>query len=239
MISNFSSTQTCSADVNITQPSISQLKGTALNLLTLEQAGLAFESMSSVNVKPGEEIIKQGEAGENYFLLEAGEAEVWRTDPFSDETSLVAVLAPGNVFGEEALLIAGSRNATVRMRSAGRVRVLFKNDFYLLLRHELVNKIHAKDALALVTSGDAYWLDCRYEMEFSETHIPSAIHLPLDQIRNCADKLDSSKTYIAYCRSGKRSDAAAYLLRERGINTYSLRGGIVDFPYAISEPHKA
>lgn len=208
-----------------------RVAGTALNLLSLEQAGLAFARMRPLSVAAGDVVINQGERGEQYFLLEAGEAEVWRTDPISEETAMVAVLGPGSVFGEEALLMDGFRNATVRMRGAGRVWTLDKADFNTLLRPELVETIGAAEAYGLVASGAAQWLDCRYEMEFAEAHIPAARLLPLDQLRERIGELDSSRIQVVYCRSGRRSNCAAYLLRERGIRALSLAGGIQAWPY--------
>ncbi len=213
------------------QPPLPRVAGTALNLLSLEQAGLAFARMRPLNVAPGDVVIRQGERGEQYFLLEAGEAEVWRTDPISEQTALAAVLGPGSVFGEEALLVDGFRNATVCMRSAGRVWMLDKTDFNTLVRPELVDMTSAVEARSLVASGAAHWLDCRYEMEFVERHIPGARHVPLDQLRERTGELDPAKTHVVYCRSGRRSNCAAYLLRERGILALSLAGGIQAWPY--------
>ena len=215
-----------------------RVAGTALNLLSLEQAGLAFARMRPLNVAPGDVVIRQGERGDQYFLLEAGEAEVWRTDPISEETALAAVLGPGSVFGEEALLMDGFRNATVRMRSAGRVWTLDKTDFNALVRPELVETISAAEAHALVASRAAQWLDCRYEMEFTEHHIPGARHVPLDQLRERTHELDPAKTHVVYCHGGRRSNCAAYLLRERGIQALSLTGGIQEWPYETQAVEK-
>lgn len=213
------------------QQSLPRVAGTALNLLSLEQAGLAFARMRPVNVATGDVVISQGERGEHYYMIEAGEAEVWRTDPISEETAMVAVLGPGSVFGEEALLVDGFRNATVRMRSAGCVWTLDKTDFNALLRPELVEPIGAAEAHILVASGAAQWLDCRYEMEFAECHIPGARHVSLDQLRERTGELDPTLTQVVYCRSGRRSNCAAYLLRERGFQALSLVGGIQAWPY--------
>ena len=77
------------------------------------------------------------------------------------------------------------------------------------------------------------WLDCRYDVEFEESHITSAAHAPLDLLRDQTATLDTNAAYIVYCRSGRRSTCAAYLLRERGFKAYSLSGGIRDWPYAV------
>jgi SulP family sulfate permease len=43
-------------------------------------------------VEAGDIIIRETEKGKNYYLIEDGEAEVIRTDPFTDETSVVSQL---------------------------------------------------------------------------------------------------------------------------------------------------
>ena len=38
--------------------------------------------------------------------------------------------------------------------------------------------------------------------------------------------LDRSREYIAYCQSGRRSAAAAFLLSQRGFKVWLLDGGL-------------
>jgi rhodanese-related sulfurtransferase len=76
-------------------------------------------------------------------------------------------------------------------------------------------------------------IDCRYDMEFEESRIPGAAWLPLDRIRWDLHRLDPNASYVVYCRSGRRSKAAAFLLRERNIHAVSLAGGIKAWPYEV------
>ena len=41
-----------------------------------------------------------------------------------------------------------------------------------------------------------------------------------------ANSLDSSKKYVIYCDTGRRSSAASFLLNERDITSYVLTGGV-------------
>jgi rhodanese-related sulfurtransferase len=91
----------------------------------------------------------------------------------------------------------------------------------------------AEAAQALVRDGHAQWLDCRYDMEYEEGRIPGAQLLPLDRLRDSVAMLDPSAMYIVYCRSGRRSRAATFLLRERNLRAVSLAGGIKSWPYEI------
>ncbi len=198
-----------------------------------ESLRAVFEGMRPRPVQAGETVVRQGEPGDCYYLIESGEAEVWRQDALSDETVRAASLGPGDAFGEEALLQGGFRNATVRMTTPGLLLVLAKNDFDALVRPSLVEEIAAEPAQALVREGKARWLDCRYDMEYEESRLPNAQLITLDHLREEMHRLDPDATYVVYCRSGRRSVAAAFLLRERNIRALSLIGGIRDWPYAV------
>jgi rhodanese-related sulfurtransferase len=204
-----------------------------LRKVPLENMRHAFERMTEREAVAGETIVAQGEPGEHYYVLVAGAAEVWRTDPFTDETACVAVLHEGDGFGEEALLQEGSRNATVKMIAPGRLLVLSKEHFDGLLKPAMLEEVEAQPAHDMLRAGAARLLDCRYLMEYEEGRIPGATLIPLDQLREGVFTLDPEPMYIVYCRSGRRSKAASYLLRERGIRSLSLRGGIRDWPYAV------
>lgn len=201
--------------------------------LPLEHVKRALEALVPVDVAGGTAVVQQGERGDCYYLIESGSAQVWRRDDASEEPVPVATLGPGDAFGEEALLIDGFRNATVRMVTSGRLWALAKADFDTLIKAPFVPEVDAARARDMVARGEVRWLDCRYECEFEEAHIPHALHLPLDSLRERLASLSRDVGYVVYCRSGRRSVCAAYLLRERGYRTYSLVGGISDWPYAL------
>jgi rhodanese-related sulfurtransferase len=70
-------------------------------------------------------------------------------------------------------------------------------------------------------------------MEFEESRIPGAKLVPLDRLRQDVTTIDPDFAYIVYCRSGRRSKAAAFLMKERGIKAFSLAGGIKEWPYSV------
>ena len=200
----------------------------------LENVQQAFARMEERPVVAGETIVTQDEPGDSYFIILSGEAEVWATDPMTDETAMVAVLSDSDAFGEEALLLGGSRSATVKMNTPGRLLVLSKSDFDELLKPNMVEEVSAEQAHALLSEGSVKLIDCRYDMEFEESRIPGAQWVPLGTIRQQGVfTIDPETTYIVYCRSGRRSNAAAFLLRERGIRALSLSGGIKAWPYEV------
>ncbi|WP_029035593.1 rhodanese-like domain-containing protein [Salinimicrobium terrae] len=72
-------------------------------------------------------------------------------------------------------------------------------------------------------------LDVRTEEEVEEGYIPGAkvidIHKGQEFIDEI-DKLDKSKNFYVYCRSGKRSAQACAIMDQKGFsNTYNLIGG--------------
>jgi putative ABC transport system ATP-binding protein len=69
-------------------------------------AGMA-EAATLRHFEPGEVIIRQGEEGDELFLISEGEVEVRRED------HEVARLGPSEFFGEAALISGEKRNATV------------------------------------------------------------------------------------------------------------------------------
>jgi MFS family permease len=75
---------------------------------TLEQLAHALEA---VRAPAGEEIVRQGEPGDRFYLVKDGTLEVFV------DGELVQSLGPGDSFGEIALLRDVPRTATVRARS--------------------------------------------------------------------------------------------------------------------------
>ncbi len=201
--------------------------------LAPEQLQRVLEAMVPVEIEAGEPVVRQGDPGEEYFLIEEGDAEVWREDAFTSQSSKLAVLGPGDTFGEEALLQGGYRNATVRMATPGRLQKLSKTNFDRLLKEPMAREIGAEEARQMVESGSAVLLDCRYDLEIRESRIPGARALPLDQIRNLSHRLEPGPSYLLYCRNGQRSRVAAFLLKERGLEALSVAGGIAGWPYDI------
>lgn len=86
---------------------------------------------------------------------------------------------------------------------------------------------------ALDSDQNAQILDVRTEEEFIEGYIPNAKNIDIYKGQEFLDdinKLDKSKNYYVYCRSGARSAQACALMSENGIeNAYNLMGGITDW----------
>jgi CRP-like cAMP-binding protein len=70
------------------------------------------DSLRSVTLAPGETLFHQGDHGSSMFLLVAGQVDV-RIQVQGDRDHTRATLQPGAVLGELALLVKGSRTATI------------------------------------------------------------------------------------------------------------------------------
>ena len=89
------------------------------------------------------------------------------------------------------------------------------------------------DAFAqLITKADVQLVDVRTTAEFQQGHLADALLIDFkaaDFDALCAEKLDKSRPVAVYCRSGKRSAAAAQRLAAVGFTVYNLQGGILEW----------
>jgi putative peptide zinc metalloprotease protein len=90
-------------------------------------ASLVAEHGEWINFGPGEEIVRQGETGDGFYVLAAGQAEVVKDGERS------AVLHAGDHFGEVALLHDVPRTATVRALTHARVLCVDAHAFRTLV----------------------------------------------------------------------------------------------------------
>ena len=131
----------------------------------------------------------------------------------------------GDTFGEEALISEAKRNATVAMETEGSLMRLGKDDFRKLLNEPMLDWVDAAAAEKVIQEG-GQWLDVRLPSEFEAYHNEGAMNVPLYFIRLKLKTLDSSVKYVVCCDTGRRSSAGAFILNERGFQTYVLKGGL-------------
>lgn len=199
--------------------------------MTLDQICRSADAMEDIAAQAGDEIIRYADRGDRFYVVASGEAEVWRPDMRSGKEIKVATLGPGSCFGEEALLSGGLRNASVRMREGGRLFALRADDFNQLLAKAFVREMEPAEAKALLNTNGAVLIDCRYEDEHATWRIPGSISIPLNAIRERAAGLDQARLFLVYCRTGRRSRAAAFLLGQQGLKCSVIKGGISGWPF--------
>jgi rhodanese-related sulfurtransferase len=194
-----------------------------------------LERFERVGVKRGDVVLREGAVGDYYYLIERGRSVVTRLVGGVDME--IAALKPGDAFGEEALLADSTRNATVTMKTDGALLRLSKLDFFELLREPLLKRVAWTAAVDLVANG-AKWIDVRFPAEFVQDGLPGALNIPLNEVRRSVSMLDTECEYVAYCQSGRRSSAAAFLLSQRGLRASALAGGLMARPATLRETVK-
>lgn len=82
--------------------------------------------------------------------------------------------------------------------------------------------------LALKDQPNTVVLDVRTKMEWNMGHVDGATLIDINSSDFSAqiDKLDPSKTYLVYCRSGRRSASAAQIMIDKGFtDVKNVRSG--------------
>ena len=87
------------------------------------------EKMKKRRYGRGEEIIREGDVGDSFFLIHEGEVEVIRRADGAAEPRAVARIGPGSFFGERALITDEPRNATIVALENVEVYTLAKPNF--------------------------------------------------------------------------------------------------------------
>jgi CRP-like cAMP-binding protein len=202
---------------------LSSLKSGALAQLPVAHVDELLKRFERLHVKRGDAVIREGDEGEDYFLVASGRFQVERL--VGGAKVVLAELKSGDAFGEEALVSEAKRNATVSALTDGEVLRVRRRDFNELLREPLLRRITFREAVQKVGAG-ALWLDVRYPSEYQYDKLPGAINVPLAEVRNMFAVLDRTREYVAYCQSGRRSAAAAFLFAQRGFRVWLLEGGL-------------
>ncbi|REG90202.1 rhodanese-like domain-containing protein [Winogradskyella sediminis] len=85
----------------------------------------------------------------------------------------------------------------------------------------------------LEADTNAVVLDVRTQDEVDQGIIPNAIHIDIFKGQGFiyeVEKLDKSKNYYVYCRSGNRSGQACAIMNQLDIeNAYNLEGGFSEW----------
>ncbi|MBQ4916198.1 rhodanese-like domain-containing protein [Maribacter sp. MMG018] len=94
-------------------------------------------------------------------------------------------------------------------------------------------------ASRLKDDNNSFILDVRTEEEIEEGYIPGSKNIDIykgQEFIEELEKLDKSKNYYVYCRSGNRSGQACAIMNSIGFeNTYNLQGGFMNWEGDIEE----
>ncbi len=95
-----------------------------------------------------------------------------------------------------------------------------------------ISSISSKDAKALKNDqgADVVFLDVRTTREVQQGKIKNSKNIDVmsSDFKQKVDRLDKSKTYVVYCRSGQRSMRAAKQMKALGFEKiFNLSGGFM------------
>jgi cAMP-dependent protein kinase regulator len=105
----------------------------ALEVLQEYEILLVADALQEVTPSPATEIVKQGDRGDEFFIILEGECRVWKQEEGEDVPHEVAVLGTGAFFGELALIRDSPRAATVVAGSDCKLIKLDRANFHRLL----------------------------------------------------------------------------------------------------------
>ena len=188
-----------------------------------------FSRLEPHVVYAGDTILRQGELGDYAYFIKEGQAEVTRRE--AELSQHLATISTGRCFGEDALVNDAPRNATIKMLTDGVLMRLSKHDFYRLLREPEVDSL-SLSAMAEAVQAGAVCVDMRSEEEYTEGHLAGAVNIPLGLLAIKSRLLHEQVPYICYCNTGRRSRAAAHLLKQQGYNAVALD----DCPVLFNDP---
>lgn len=182
-----------------------------------------FAVLERIEVRQGDELMSEGEAGDFCYIVADGKAGVFKCQ--ADGEIQAATLKSGDLFGESALVSNEPRDAGVRMMSNGVLMRLSGEAFRKLLKAHVVRWITAEKALQKIANG-ATLLDVRENDEHQQMGIKGSLNIPLPELRERSRQINPNAPIITASNMGSRCAAAAYTLTTMDFDVYALQGGI-------------
>jgi len=193
-------------------------------LLEPDKMYAVMEKMEERNYTAGEDIIRQGEKGDTYYIIKSGFVAILKKS--GDDIKQIAEIGEGEGFGEEALIRDDPRNATCQAISDTTVYALHKKDFNAIVKSAFLENIFPEEISIETYLEDYKIIDARIPGEYEEEHIEGAENIPVEVLRDRCLEFDKSTEYVTYCLNDSRGMVAAFLLKNRGFNAKCLRGGV-------------
>ncbi len=104
--------------------------------LTSEQMDFILKHMARLELKAGEILFEEGDAGDFVCFVLDGGLEILKYDTWHDEASVIATAGQGNTVGGMALIDRTPRFATVRAVSDTHLAILTQRAFDVIFEKE-------------------------------------------------------------------------------------------------------
>jgi small-conductance mechanosensitive channel/CRP-like cAMP-binding protein len=105
-----------------------------LSPLSLEERRKLVETVGVKDYAAGELPVRQGDAGDSFYIIKKGVVEVI-VEKAQGDNVVVATLGPGNFFGEMSLLTGAVRTASIRVKEDAEFVVIDRESFRSTLVH--------------------------------------------------------------------------------------------------------
>lgn len=86
-------------------------------------------------------------------------------------------------------------------------------------------QLAVEDVLAKAEADRPFLLDVRTAKEFANGHLPHAVNIPVDVLRERLGELPRNRVIAVYCQVGQRGYIATRLLRQHEYDAMNLSGG--------------
>lgn len=97
----------------------------------------------------------------------------------------------------------------------------------IFTKTKVISADETKELISNKPQDELEIIDVRQPAEYERGHITGAKLIPLSTLADNIEKLDTSKTIVAYCQRGVRSRSAAALLKRMGFeDIFTMTGGI-------------
>ncbi|GMH51816.1 hypothetical protein TrRE_jg4284 [Triparma retinervis] len=169
--------------------------GDVLSASDLDHMALALERDS---FKHGEVIIREGEKGDIFYIIESGTVEVQK------EGKKVAELSTGQFFGEKALLSEDVRQATCVAQKDVKVLFMMREDFVLMLG-DMQDLLDGKVKEAEILPGQEAMGSSNVSLELSDLDMGRTLGIgAFGRVKLVKVKTDpNSPTFALKCQSKK------------------------------------
>ncbi len=217
------------SDVNVTEFGVEEMETQAagdwmssllqsplFTRIPMAQLQELFSCFESCQVDKDEQVVREGERGQHFYVVAAGTARI--TNRLG---SVDIELGPGQYFGEESLIGNTLRNATVTMTSRGLLKRLNADDFNKLLISPVLRYLEPQKLESL--DKPYKLIDVKMPVEFRMQHVPGSINVPLSRLRQTLQEFGHSHVYAVPGDAGSRADIAVHLLCQAGFDAVILK----------------
>lgn len=99
----------------------------------------------------------------------------------------------------------------------------------------ILKQFHIEDIEKVVQKENIVRLDVRTPEEYAQGHIDGFRNIPVDELRECLNEIDTDKPIYVICQSGLRSYIASRILSGKGLECYNFAGGFRFYDAVIRE----